>query len=117
MTENVTTWMTELKIAPLLFDLRGKRVYVAGHAGLAGSAIVRRLTSEGCEILTADHETLDLRKQEATANWIVRMRPDAIFLAAARVGGIYANDAFPGDFLADNLSIALNVMRAALAAE
>jgi GDP-L-fucose synthase len=109
--------MTESKMAPLLFDLRGKRVYVAGHAGLAGSAIARRLTSEGCEILIADHETLDLRKQEATANWIIRMRPDAIFLAAARVGGIYANDAFPGDFLADNLSIALNVMRAALAAE
>jgi GDP-L-fucose synthase len=101
---------------PLLFDLRGKRVYVAGHTGLAGSAIMRRLASEGCEVLTAQHGTLDLTKQEATENWIMLARPDAIFLAAARVGGIYANDAFPVDFLADNLAIALNVMRAAVAA-
>jgi GDP-L-fucose synthase len=102
---------------PLLFDLRGKRVYVAGHTGLAGSAIMRRLASEGCEVLTAQHGTLDLTKQEATENWIMLARPDAIFLAAARVGGIYANDAFPVDFLADNLAIALNVMRAAVAAK
>jgi GDP-L-fucose synthase len=100
----------------LLFDLRGKRIYVAGHTGLAGSAIMRRLASEGCEVLTAQHGTLDLTKQEATENWIMQARPDAIFLAAARVGGIYANDAFPVDFLADNLAIALNVMRAAVAA-
>jgi GDP-L-fucose synthase len=102
---------------PLLFDLRGKRVYVAGHTGLAGSAITRRLKSESCEILTAGHETLDLTKQDATEKWIMQTRPDAIFLAAARVGGIYANDAFPVDFLADNLAIALNVMSAALAAK
>jgi GDP-L-fucose synthase len=101
---------------PLLFDLRGKRVYVAGHTGLAGSAIMRRLASEGCEVLTAQHATLDLTKQEPTENWIMLARPDAIFLAAARVGGIYANDAFPVDFLADNLAIALNVMHAAVAA-
>ena len=102
---------------PLLFNLRGKRVYVAGHAGLAGSAIMRRLASEGCEVLTADHRTLDLTKQEPTENWIMQARPDAIFLAAGRVGGIYANDTFPVDFLADNLAIALNVMRAAVAAK
>jgi GDP-L-fucose synthase len=102
--------------APLLFDLRGKRIYVAGHTGLAGSAIMRRLKSEGCELLTADHKTLDLANQEQTEKWIVQARPDAIFLAAARVGGIFANDMFPADFLADNLAIALNVMRAALAA-
>ena len=101
---------------PLLFDLRDKRVYVAGHTGLAGSAIMRRLASEGCEVLTAGHATLDLTKQEPTENWIVQARPDAIFLVAGRVGGIYANDAFPVDFLADNLAIALNVMRAAVAA-
>lgn len=101
---------------PLLFDLRDKRVYVAGHTGLAGSAIMRRLASEGCEVLTAGHATLDLTKQEPTENWIVQARPDAIFLVAGRVGGIYANDAFPADFLADNLAIALNVMRAAVAA-
>jgi len=101
---------------PLLFDLRGKRVYVAGHTGLAGSAITRRLASEGCEVLTASHGTLDLTQQEPTENWIMQARPDAIFLAAARVGGIYANDTFPADFIADNLSISLNVMRAAVAA-
>jgi GDP-L-fucose synthase len=107
--------MTEVA-PPLLFDLRGKRVYVAGHTGLAGSAIVRRLASEGCEILTAQHGTLDLAKQEATENWVMHARPDAIFLVAGRVGGIYANDTFPVDFLADNLAIALNVMRAAVTA-
>lgn len=108
--------MTELMPPPLLFDLRGTRVYVAGHTGLAGSAIMRRLASEGCEVLTAQHEMLDLTKQEATESWIRQARPDAIFLAAGRVGGIHANDAFPVDFLADNLAIALNVMRAAVAA-
>ena len=101
---------------PLLFDLRGKRVYVAGHTGLAGSAIVRRLASEGCEVLTASHAELDLAKQNETERWIGNARPDAIFLAAARVGGIHANDALPVDFLAENLAIALNVMRAAHAA-
>jgi GDP-L-fucose synthase len=98
----------------LLFDLRGKRVYVAGHSGLAGSAIVRRLASEGCEVLTADRRELDLTQQNATEKWIKQARPDAIFLAAARVGGIYANDAFPADFLADNIAIGLNVVRAAV---
>ena len=102
---------------PLLFDLRGKRVYVAGHAGLAGSAIVRRLACEACEVLTADHRELDLTQQDATEKWIEQARPDAIFLAAARVGGIYANDAFPANFLADNLAIGLNVLRAAVAAK
>jgi GDP-L-fucose synthase len=99
------------------FDLRGKRVFVAGHSGMAGSAITRRLASEGCELIVADRKTLDLTKQEPTEEWIMRMRPDAIFLAAGRVGGIHANDAFPVDFLADNLAIALNVMRAAMAAK
>src|SRR5215831_8902218 len=102
---------------PLLFDLRGKRVYVAGHTGLAGSAIARRLKSEGCEILTADHASLDLTQQEPTEKWIAKTRPDAIFLAAARVGGIHANNTYPVDFLADNLAIALNVMRAAISAK
>jgi GDP-L-fucose synthase len=102
---------------PVLFDLRGKRVYVAGHSGMAGGAIVRRLASEGCEILVADRRALDLTRQEQVDRWISQGRPEAIFLAAARVGGIHANDMFPGDFLADNLAIALNVMRAAIAAD
>ena len=87
--------------APLLFDLRGKRVYVAGHLGLAGSAIVRRLASEPCEVLTACRRELDLTQQEATETWIKQVRPDVIFLAAGRVGGIHANEAFPADFLGE----------------
>jgi len=102
---------------PLLFDLRGKRVYVAGHTGLAGSALVRRLASEDCKVLTVDRRELDLTQQNATEEWMAQARPDAIFLAAARVGGIYANDVFPADFLADNLAISLNVVRAAVAAK
>jgi len=108
--------MSDPSISPPIFDLRGKRVYVAGHTGLAGSAIARRLASEGCDILTADHAALDLTKQEPTEKWIMQARPDAIFLTAGRVGGIHANDTYPVDFLADNLAIALNVMRAAVAA-
>jgi GDP-L-fucose synthase len=96
---------------PLLFDLRGKRTYVAGHNGMAGSAIVRRLTVEGCEILTASRETLDLTQQSDTERWLEQMKPDAVFLAAGHVGGIYANDAFPADFITDNLAIGLNVIR------
>lgn len=102
---------------PVLFDLRGKRITVAGHSGLAGSAIARRLASEGCEILTASHAQVDLAKQEPTERWISQTRPDAIFLAAARVGGIHANDVHPVEFLAENLAIALNVMRAAFSAK
>jgi GDP-L-fucose synthase len=109
--------MTESSAVPLLFDLRGKRVYVAGHAGMAGSAIARRLSSEGCEILTVDRKAVDLTNQVQTEEWIQRQRPDAIFLAAGRVGGIHANNTFPADFLADNIAIALNVMRAAVAAK
>ena len=95
----------------LLFDLRGKRVYVAGHNGMAGSAIVRRLADEGCEILTASRQTLDLTQQSTTERWLEEMKPDAVFLAAGHVGGIYANDAYPADFITDNLAIALNVIR------
>ena len=100
---------------PLLFDLRGKRVYVAGHTGLAGSAIARRLDTEGCRILTVPHSEIDLTNQQQTERWIGETRPHAIFLAAARVGGIHANDVLPADFLAENVAIALNVMRAACA--
>lgn len=96
---------------PLLFDLKGKRVFVAGHQGMAGSAILRRLQSEGCEILTADRRALDLTRQGDTEDWLAEHKPDAVFLAAARVGGIYANDVYPADFIVDNLAIALNVIR------
>jgi len=96
---------------PLLFDLKGKRVYVAGHSGMAGSAVVRRLAKEDCEILIATRQTLDLTQQSATEEWLQRMKPDAVILAAGHVGGIFANDRFPADFIADNLAIGLNVIR------
>jgi GDP-L-fucose synthase len=98
---------------PLLFDLKGKRVYVAGHKGMMGSAIVRRLANEKSEILVADRRVLDLTNQQATEDWLVRTRPDAIILAAGLVGGIYANNTYPADFIANNLAIALNVIRGA----
>ena len=98
---------------PLLFELKGKRAYVAGHSGMVGSAIMRRLKSEDCEILAADRKILDLTNQRATEDWLAQMRPDAIFLAAGLVGGIYANNPYPADFIANNLAIALNVIRGA----
>ncbi|WP_276317272.1 GDP-L-fucose synthase [Croceicoccus ponticola] len=95
-----------------LYDLTGKRVYVAGHRGMVGSAIVRRLQREGCEILTADR-AVDLREQAPVRDWFAANRPDAVFLAAARVGGIDANDRYPAQFLYDNLMIEANVIDAA----
>jgi hypothetical protein len=79
--------------APILFDLEGRRVFVAGHRGMVGSAIVRRLASEHCEIPTVDRTKVDLTRQAETEAWLAATRPDALFLAAARVGGIHANDA------------------------
>jgi GDP-L-fucose synthase len=99
-------------MTPLRFDLKGKRVYVAGHKGMAGSALVRRLAREDCEILTADRASLDLADQSVTERWLADKRPDAVFLGAAHVGGIFANDTYPADFLVDNLAIGLNVIRA-----
>jgi GDP-L-fucose synthase len=95
------------------FSLKGKRVYVAGHNGMVGSALVRRLASEDCEILTADRAALDLTRQTETETWLGDVRPDVVLLAAAKVGGIAFNSAYPVDFLAENLSIALNVIRGA----
>jgi GDP-L-fucose synthase len=94
------------------FDLNSKRVFVAGHRGMVGSALARRLEREECEVLTADRR-IDLRNQSATRAWIAENRPDAIILAAAKVGGILANDSYPADFLYDNLMIAANVAEAA----
>src|ERR1043166_3636496 len=82
----------------LPFELAGKRVYVAGHTGMAGSAIARGLAREGCDILTASHATLDLADQRQTEQWLAREKPDAVFLAAGRVGGIGANSPHPRAF-------------------
>ena len=99
-----------------LFDFKAKRVYVAGHNGMVGSAIVRRLKFEACEVLTADHATLDLTRREETEQWIGSMKPEAVIVAAAKVGGIAFNNAYPVNFLADNLAIGLNVICASYAA-
>jgi GDP-L-fucose synthase len=92
---------------PALLD---KRIWIAGHTGLVGGAMLRRLQSESCEILTASRAALDLRDQAAVAAWMEAHRPDMIVLAAARVGGILANAARPADFLYDNMMIAANVI-------
>jgi GDP-L-fucose synthase len=99
------------------FALKGKKVWVAGHRGMVGSAIVRRLAGEQCEVLTVDRKEADLRDQAAVRDWVERRRPDAVFLAAAKVGGILANDSYPADFLYDNLMIEANVIEASFRAE
>lgn len=97
-------------------ELRNKRIFVSGHRGMVGSAIARRLASEGCEILTAGRSDLDLREQAGVRSWFAREKPDVVFLAAAKVGGILANDTYPAEFLYDNLAIELNVIDAAFRA-
>lgn len=98
---------------PTLFSLSGLRVFVAGHRGMVGSAIVRRLAGEQCEVLTAARSELDLLDQSAVRQWMARERPDVVIIAAAKVGGILANDSFPADFLYDNLVIEANLIEAA----
>lgn len=97
----------------ILFPLAGKTVWVAGHKGMVGSAIVRRLQGEGCHVVTSDRAAVDLKDGRAVQAFVDRTRPDAVFMAAAKVGGIAANDAYPADFLYDNLMIAANVTEAA----
>lgn len=94
------------------YSLRNKRVWVAGHRGLVGSALMRRLQSEECELLTAPRESVDLRRPDQVERWMAEVRPQAVFVAAARVGGIYANDTRPGEFIYDNLMIQTNVVEA-----
>jgi len=94
------------------FSLSGKVVYVAGHRGMVGSALVRRLATENCRVLTVSRGSLDLRNQAAVDRWFDEHRPQAVFHAAARVGGIHDNDTHPGDFLYDNLAIATHVIEA-----
>ena len=95
------------------FDLRGKRIWIAGHSGMVGSALTRRLRREDCQLLEVSHEELDLTRQQETEEWMANARPDAIFIAAAKVGGIVANSTYPADFLYDNAMIAMNIMHTA----
>ena len=95
------------------YSLIGKRVWVAGHRGMVGAAIVRRLQRENCTILTADRAAVDLKNQAAVESWMAAHQPQAVFMAAAKVGGILANNTLRAEFLYDNLAIASNVIHAA----
>jgi GDP-L-fucose synthase len=96
-----------------IFDLAGARVWVAGHRGMVGSALVRRLQSEPVEILTVPRAELDLTDAAAVRAWLAANRPDVVILAAAKVGGILANDTLPADFLVENLAIETAVIKGA----
>jgi len=95
------------------FELKGKTVFVAGHGGMVGAALVRRLAQEDVELLTVKRSEVDLRDQTAVNSWFAGKRPQAVFLAAAKVGGIAANNTLRGEFLYDNLMMAANVIHAA----
>lgn len=95
------------------FELTGKTVYVAGHRGMVGSALVRRLAQEGAKLVTVDRGEVDLCNQAAVFDWFAKTRPQVVFLAAAKVGGIVANDTLRAEFIYDNIAIAANVIQAA----
>ena len=95
------------------YDLTGKRVWVAGHRGMVGSALMRRLASEDCELIGVPRMSLDLRRQADVEAWMADVRPQAIIVAAATVGGILANATRPAEFLYDNLAIETNIVHAA----
>lgn len=95
------------------FELKGKSVYVAGHRGMVGSALMRRLAQEDVRLATADRREVDLRNQAAVFDWFATVRPQVVFLAAAKVGGIVANDTLRAEFIYDNIAIAANVIHAA----
>lgn len=97
----------------MTFDLTNKRIYVAGHRGMVGSAVVRRLATEGCEVITAGRDVVDLKRQAEVEAFMADAKPDAIVMAAAKVGGILANDTYSADFLYDNLIIEANITQAA----
>jgi GDP-L-fucose synthase len=102
--------------AMLPFALAGRRIFVAGHRGMVGAALMRRLEGEACELLTADRGVLDLTRQAGAEEWLRRNQPDVVIVAAAKVGGIAYNNACPVDFLSDNLAIELNLINGAFAA-
>lgn len=97
---------------PKFYPLSGKRVWVSGHKGMVGSAIVRRLESIDCEVITARRQDLDLLAQPDVNQWVKTEKPDTVIIAAAKVGGIYANNEYPADFLYQNMMIASNVIHA-----
>jgi GDP-L-fucose synthase len=104
-------------IMPKLFGMQGRRVFVAGHRGLVGSAIVRRLAEAGCDVVTAGRERVDLLRQGDTEQFLLSTRPDVVIIAAGKVGGIHANSTFPAGFIYENLMIAANLIHGAFRAE
>lgn len=99
------------------FSLAGKTIWIAGHTGMVGQALLRRLRGEACRVLTVERRELDLTRQAEVEHFVAEARPDAIIIAAARVGGILANARDPVGFLSDNLAINLNIAKAAHAAD
>lgn len=97
---------------PQIYSLSGKRIWVAGHRGMVGSALLRRLENIDCEVLTATRQELDLLSQSDVNNWTAAKKPDAVIIAAAKVGGIFANSEYPADFLYQNMMIASNIIQA-----
>ena len=97
--------------------ISGQRIWVAGHRGMVGSAVARHLRDLGCEALAVDRSEVDLLQPRAVEHWLRAERPDAIVMAAARVGGIVANDTLPAEFLYENLAMATNVVHAAHTAD
>jgi GDP-L-fucose synthase len=94
-----------------IFDLTHKRIYVAGHRGMVGSAMLRRLAACRCEAITAGRDEVDLERQDQTEAFLAGTRPDVVVVAAAKVGGIHANSVYPAEFIGKNLAIALNIIQ------
>jgi GDP-L-fucose synthase len=105
--------LNEDSIVPELFGMPGRRVFVAGHRGLVGSAIVRRLAQAGCDVVTVGRERLDLLRQDDTEHFLLSIRPDVVIIAAGKVGGIHANNTLPAEFIYENLVIAANLIHGA----
>ncbi len=96
-----------------MLSLKQKRIWVSGHKGMVGQALKRRLEQEDCMLLTVERAEVDLTRQEQVENWMTAAKPDIVIIAAAKVGGILANDTYPAPFLYDNLMIASNIVHAA----
>ena len=95
----------------MLFKISEKKIFVAGHNGMVGRAICKKLQKENCEILTVEKSNCDLRNQKEVNNWMMENKPEGVIICAAKVGGILANDSFPVDFLEDNLLIQTNLIK------
>jgi len=105
--------LNDLDSSALPYSLKGKRVWVAGHRGMVGSAIIRRLEKEGCECLIATRQDVNLSRQSEVETWMAENRPQAVFVTAAKVGGIHANTIYPAEFIYQNLMIEANIIHTA----